>query len=111
MKSNVKLTSSGAEALKKIPNHLHQGLRDSQARLLKGMIEKIQQWSPISCKLVPVPAAFDPVKMALLESESEQPLFDKIVDIVYSKKRITANQGDSAKEQFDDFLQRLNLPI
>ena len=53
--------------------------------------------------------ALDPVKIASLESESEQSLFDKIVDIMYSKKWITiiAKQGGSAKEQFDDFLQKL----
>ena len=52
-------------------------------------------------------AALDPVKMAILESKSEQSLLDKIVDIVYSKKRITAKQVDSAKKQFDDFLQEV----
>ena len=52
-------------------------------------------------------AALDPVKMAILESKSEQSLLDKIVDIVYSKKRITAKQEDSAKKQFDDFLQEV----
>ena len=29
------------------------------------------------------------------------------MDIVYSKKRITAKQEDSAKKQFDDFLQEV----
>ena len=113
------MSTTGAEGLKKILNQLHQGLKDSWARLVKGMIEKIQDQSSISCKLVRVSAALDPVKMALLESESEQFLFEKIVNIIYSKKRITAKQGYSAKEQFDDFLQqvvkcnitRLNLPI
>ena len=71
------------------------------------MTEKIHEQSPISCKLVRVFSALDPVKMALLESGSEQSLFEKIVDIMYSKKRITAKQGDSAKEMFDDFLQRV----
>ena len=52
-------------------------------------------------------AALDSVKMAILESKSEQSLLDKIVDIVYSKKRITAKQEDSAKKQFDDFLQEV----
>ena len=52
-------------------------------------------------------AALDPVEMAILESKSEQSLQDKIVDIVYSKKRITAKQEDSAKKQFDDFLQEV----
>ena len=71
------------------------------------MIEKIQERSPISCKLVWVSAALNPVKMALLQSETEQSFFCGIVDIMYSNKRISAKQGDAAKEQFDYFLQKV----
>ena len=71
------------------------------------MTEKSKKQRPISCKLGQVCAALDPVKMALLECESEQSLFDKILDTTYSKKRITAKQGGSAKEQFDNFLQKV----
>ena len=74
---------------------------------MEGMIEKIQERSPISFKLVRVSAALDPVKMILLKYEIEQSLFGKIVDIIYSKKRMTAKQGDRAKEQFGNFLQKV----
>ena len=104
LKTDIKLTTSGGEALKKVPSRLHQGLKGSWVRMLKGMIEKIQE-RPISYKLVRVSAALDPVNMAILESETEQSLFDKIVAIMYSNKRITAKQEDTAKEQFDNFLQ------
>ena len=107
LKTDIKLTTSGAEELKKVPSNLQQGLKDSWVRMLKGMIEKIQQRNPISSKLVWVAAALDPVKMALLESETEQSLFDAIVSIMYGKKRITAKQEDKAKEQFDDFHQKV----
>ena len=105
LKTDIKLTTSGAVALKKVPSHLHQGLKDSWVRMLKAIIEKIQERSPISFKLVRMAAALDPVKMALLESETVQSLFDAIVDIMYGNKRISAKQGDAAKEQFDVFLQ------
>ena len=113
MKSDAKFFTNGAEALKKIPNHLHQGLKDSLAHLFKGMIEKIQQQSAISCKLVRVSAALDPAKMALLESESEQSLFDKIVDIMYFKKCISGKQGSKFNDFFKRLLsvKRLNLSI
>ena len=62
------------------------------------MVEKIQERSPISCKLVRVYAALDPVKMALLQSETEQSFFDEIVDIMYSNKSISAKQVDAAKD-------------
>ena len=35
MKSDVKLTTSGAEALKKIPNHVYQGLKDLWAHMFE----------------------------------------------------------------------------
>ena len=54
-----------------------------------------------------VSAARDPVKMAILESASKQSLFDKFFDTTDIKKRITAKQGGGAKEQFDDFLQKV----
>ena len=107
LKTDIRLTTSGAEVLKKIPSHLHQGLKESWVLMLKGIIEKIQEQSPISCKLAWVSDALDPVKMALLQSETEQSLFDGIVDIMYSNKGISAKQGDAAKEQFGDFLQKL----
>ena len=71
------------------------------------MIEKIQEWSPIFCKLVRISAALDPVKMALLQSETKQSFFDGIVDIMCSNKHISAKQGDAAKDQFKYFLQKV----
>ena len=107
LKTDIKLTTTGAESLKKVPSHLHQGLKKSWVLMLEGMIEKIQEPSPISCKLVQVSATLDSVKMALLQSQTEESLFNGIVDIMYSNKRISSKQGDVAKEQFDDFLQKI----
>ena len=107
LKTDIKLTTSGAEALKKVPLNLQQGLKDSWVRMLKAMIEKIQERSPISHKLVRVAAALDPVRLAGAEVENTQSLFDAIVGIMYKNKRMTAKQGDLAKEEFDDFLQKV----
>ena len=65
LKTDRQLTTSGAEALKKVPSHLHQGLKKSWVLMLKDMVEKIQEWSSIACKLMRVFAGLDPVKMAL----------------------------------------------
>ena len=82
------------------------------------MIEKIQERSPISCKLVrKSAAALDPVKMALLESESEQSLFNKIVDIMLIRNVLLQIREillrNSLMTFFKRFLNvtRLNLPI
>ena len=74
---------------------------------LKAMIEKIQERSPIASKLVRVSAVLDPTNMLLLETQDERSAFDKVVDMMYSKKRIGAKQGDNAREQFIDFLKKV----
>ena len=45
--------------------------------------------------------------MAGSDPENVQSLFDAIVDIMFKNKRITAKQGDAAKEQFSDFLKKV----
>ena len=107
LKTDIKLTTSGTEELKKVPTHLHQGLKDSWVIFLKKMVTKIQERSPIGYKLVRVAAALDPQKMASIDPETLQCMFDSIVSIMYSSKRITAKQGDRAKEQFEQFLQKV----
>ena len=99
LKTDVKLTTSGAEMLKKAPTNLHQGLKNSWLKFLKAMVVKIQERSPISYKLVRVACALDPLKMATNNSENMQNLCDAIVAVMYQYKRISAKQGDAAKEQ------------
>ena len=45
--------------------------------------------------------------MASHDAETLQSVFDSVVGIMHSKKRISATQGDHAKEQFEQFLLKL----
>ena len=94
-------------ALKKVPLNLHQCLKDSWVFMLKAKVEKIQERSPISYKLVLVAAALDPVRLGGSEAETDRSLFNVIVAIMYKNKQMTAKQSDLAKEEFDDFLQKV----
>ena len=47
LKTDMKLTVSGDEALRKVPSNLHQGLKDSWVEILKTMVLKIKERSPI----------------------------------------------------------------
>ena len=107
LKTDIKLTTSANEILKKVPNHLHQGLKDSWAKFLKKLVEKMQEKSPIRYKLVRNSAALDPQNMVSIDGETLQSMFDSIVGIMHSKKRISALQGDRAKEQFEQFLVKV----
>ena len=72
------------------------------------MIEKVQERSPVSCILVRVSTALDPIKMALLESESEQSLFDKIVDIMYIVRNVLLQNREIAlRNNLMTFFKRL----
>ena len=106
LKTDMKLTISGAVALKKVPSNLHPGLKNSWVKLLEKMVLKIQERSPISFKLILVACALDPVRMAS-DPENVQTLFDAIVAIMYQNKRLNAKQSDAAKEQFSDFLRKI----
>ena len=50
LKTDIKLTTSANEMLKKVPTHLHQGLKDLWVIFFK-MVEKMQEKSPIRYKL------------------------------------------------------------
>ena len=107
LKTDIKLTTGANEMLIKVPTHLHQGLRDSWVILLKKMVEKMQEKSPIRYKIVRNSALLDPQNMALHDAETLQSMFDPVVGIIHSKKRISATQVDCAKEQFEQFLLKV----
>ena len=106
LKTEIKLTTGGSDALKKVSTDLHQGVKDSWVRFLK-MVEKIQERSPIGYKLVRVSAVLDPHHMATLNPETLQTMFDEIVSIMCTKKRMSDKQGDHAKEQFEQFVVKV----
>ena len=67
------------------------------------MVEEIQEESPLGYKLVRVSAPMDPRNMASLDADTHQTMFDAIVGIMHSNKRISGKQGDCAKEQYEQF--------
>ena len=71
--------------------------------LLIGMVQKLQERSPLKYCLVRSAAAFDPIVMVESKSNASN-LFGGIVDAMYEQNRLTCNEGDNAKAQFDDFL-------
>ena len=106
-KTDIKLITSATKVLKKVPTNLHQGLKDSWIIFLKKMVEEIQEESPLGYKLVRVSAPMDPRNMASLDADTHQTMFDAIVGIMHSNKRISGKQGDCAKEQYEQFLQKI----
>ena len=68
-----------------------------------GMVQKLQERSPLKYALVRSAAAFDPIVMVESESNASN-LFGGIVDAMVEQNRLTCNEGDNAKDQFDDFL-------
>ena len=92
--------------LKKVPTHL-QGLKDLWVIFLKKMVEKMQEKSPIRYKLVRNSAVLDLQNMASHDAETLQSVFDSVFGIMHSKKRISATQGDRAKEQFEQLLLKV----
>ena len=107
LKTTIELTTSAKEALKKVPTNLHQGLKYSWVIFLKKMVKKIQGRSPLGYKFVKVSAALDPMNMVSLDADTLQNMFDATGGIMRSKKRISGKQGDLAKEQYEQFLQKI----
>ena len=89
LKTDIKLTRSANEMLKKVPTHLHQGLKDSWVIFLKKMVEKMQEKSPIRYMLVRNSAVLDPQNMASHDPETLQSMFDSVVGIMHSKKNFS----------------------
>ena len=110
LQSQIKLTISGNETLKKVSSSLHSGLIKSWVKFLEAMVLKIQEKSPICYKLVRVSCALDPIRMASENTDNVTKLFDGIVSVMYSHKRIDAKRSESAKEQFSDFLRKVVRP-
>ena len=92
LKTDIKLTTSVKEVLKKVPTNLHQDLKDSWVIFLKKMVEKIQEINPLDYKLVRVSAALEPRNLASLDADTPQVMCDAIVGIMHGKKQIQPNK-------------------
>ena len=95
------------QVLKSVSTNLHDGLKKGFLLMLKGMIKKLQERSPIKYRLVQVAACLCPVNMANIDSEKLQKMFDTIVEIMHQHKRISCKEGDRAKEQYDNCLSNV----
>ena len=103
--ADIKLTTAAAaELIKNVPKNLHCGLKKSFRTMLQALIKKIQERSPVNYKLVRQSACLNPVNLAVLNQEALQNMFDGVVTIMYTNKRISSVNADKAKEQFDKFL-------
>ena len=105
-KTDIQLSTSAKEVLKKVLTSLHQGLIASRMMVLKTMAEKIQERNPLNYKLVGVSAALDSRHMASLDANTLQTMFDATVGIMHSKKQISGKQDDHAKEQHEQICRK-----
>ena len=76
---------------------------------LKKMVEEIQEESPFGYKLAKVSSPLDPRNMMSLDADTHQTvaMFDAILGIMHNNKRILGKQYDRAKEQYEQFLQKI----
>ena len=77
--------------------------------LLIGMVQKLQERSPLKYAIVRCAASFDPVKMAEYPAEAST-LFGGLVDALFDQKRITCREGDDVKLQYENFLVSVVRP-
>ena len=73
------------------------------------MIEKLQERSPLKYPIVRCAAALDPEKMADCPEEAAK-LFEGLVQLLFEHGRLTSNEAEDAKSQFDSFLTAVVRP-
>ena len=71
-----------------------------------GVVAKLQERNPLCSSLVRCASAINPTKMAT-ESEACIIKFDALVDRLHQHDRLTDSQGDEAKSEFRDFMQKV----
>ena len=70
---------------------------------LVGMTQKFQERSPLQYAIVRCAASLNPVQMSEFPSEASI-LFRGLIDVLFEHKRLTSNEGDDVKVQFDEFV-------
>ena len=108
---DMKLPTASNSMLKKLALSV-----DAKASFMKqyrnfliGMVQKLQERSPLKYALVRCAASFDPMMMVEYPTQAST-LFGGFVDVLFDQKRITCSEGDDAKAQFDDFLVSVVRP-
>ena len=103
-KTDINLTTSAKEVLKKVPTNLHQGLKDSWVIFLKKMVEKIQEESPLCNKLVRVSAPMDPKNMASLDADTHQTM--QLLESCTARNEFQANKLIVLKSNMSNFWRK-----
>ena len=104
--SEIKLTTAAKSMLKKLKLTGDQKsvFIKEYRNLLIGMVEKIQERTPLKYPIVRAAASLNPLRMLRKETESTL-LFGRLVDIMYEHKRITSKEADDVKGQYASFLE------
>ena len=103
--ADIKLTTAAAvELKKKVPKQLYDGVKKSWRKMLQELMKKVQERSPVGYRLVRVSACLSPMNLGTLNQDSSQKMFDATASIMYNHKRISSNDSNKAKKQFDKFL-------
>ena len=104
--NDLKLTTAVKSILKELKctgGQKHTFLKDYRNFLI-GLVEKMQEQSPLSYALVRSSSSLNPVKMASEEAASIVK-FGNIVDKLYEHGRLGDQESDDAKSQYSHFME------
>ena len=96
--ASAEVLSSGA-----FKQDLQDGIKKNYAIMLRNIVLKMQERSPLKYKLVRSASSLSPVNM-VNDPEFSRNNFDKLVNAIHHKKRITSQQVYNAKEQSEDLV-------
>ena len=104
--SDIKLTTAAKSMLKKLKltGDQKSTFVKEYRNFLIGMVEKIQERTPLKYPIVRAAASLNPLLMLRNETESTL-LFGRLVDIMYEHKRVTSKEADDVKRQYASFLE------
>ena len=87
------------------PLKIRKKIKEEDISLLKKMIIKLQERSPLKYLVPRCAASLSPAIMAL---HQEEPVvkFEKLVDSMYKKQRLSYKEADLAKSQYEMFFEK-----
>ena len=104
---DVKLTIATEVLLKScsVDKAAKENFRRDCVTFLLRVVQKLKEKSPLKYQIVLCLNCFVP--KAMIEDKEECVVkFDKIVDLMHRKGHLSAKEGDDAKYQFDDFIDK-----
>ena len=109
--SHVKLPTSAQALLVELPNQQQEAIKKGFIKLLKKMLLKLQERSPLKYILVRSASCLSPMNMAKA-GEKCCTKFGQMVNLLHKHKRISGKHADAAKDQFELFIDtevKLNI--